>query len=216
VGWGATWVSHGVSMLTSEPDKMTYDVGELDGVISDRLKKVAEILSLSAQAEITTNLPGARWTKLLINATFSGMSAALGCSFGDIMDDGKALSCVAHIANETIGVINKLGITMEPIQGHDLRMLAFSDKAGMISKFPIYKAVYGPHRSLKASMLQDLEKGNKTEIDAINGVISIWGKKLDVATPINDQVVEIIKGIEAGHYTYTFENLDLFKIPELS
>lgn len=215
VGWGATWVAPGVSMLTSEPDKMTYDVGELDGKITERLKTVSGILNLAGKAEMTTNLTGTRWTKLLVNSTFSGMSAVLGCTFGEVMDDEKALSCVAHIANETIAVIKKLGITMEPIQGHDLSILAFNDKAGMLSKFPIYKAVYGPHRALRASMLQDLEKGKKTEIDAINGIVSSWGKKLGIPTPVNDQVVEIIKGIEDGRYSFVFDNLSLFKLPEL-
>jgi 2-dehydropantoate 2-reductase len=215
VGWGATWLSPGVSMLTSESDKMTYDIGELDGSITERLQKVADILSLSAKTEIVTNLPGVRWTKLLVNATFSGMSAALGCNFGEVMDSEKALTCVAHIANETIEVVNALGITMESIQGHDLRILSFKNKRQMTSKFPIYKMVWGPHRLLRASMLQDLEKGMKSEIDSINGVISAYGKKVNVATPVNDKVVEIINSIEAGKHTYTFTNLDLFELPDI-
>lgn len=215
VGWGATWLEPGVSMLTSEPDKMTFDVGELDGSVTERIKKVAEILNKVGPTEVVTNLTGIRWTKLLVNATFSGMSAVLGCTFGDVMDNDKALTCVAHIANETINVVNALGIKMEPIQGHDLRILAFKNKKEMASKFPIYRMVWGPHRALKASMLQDLEKGLKCEIDAINGVVSSWGKKTGVPTPINDKVVEIIKGIEEGRYTYQFSNLDMFELPEV-
>jgi hypothetical protein len=40
----------------------------------------------------------------------------------------------------------------------------------MAARGGIYKMVFGPHRLLKASMLQDIEKGLKTEIDAINGL----------------------------------------------
>jgi 2-dehydropantoate 2-reductase len=215
VGWGGTWISPGVSMLTSDPSKMTYDLGELDGTITERLKQVADILSLSAHTEISANLLGVRWTKLLVNATFSGMSAVLGCTFGDVMDNEKALACVAHIANETLAVANALGITLEPIQGHDIRVLAFSDAAGMASKYPIFRAVWGPHRLLKASMLQDLEKGRRTEIDAINGVVANSGKKMKISTPINDTVVSLVKEIEAGKRTYSFDNLSQFQLPEL-
>lgn len=215
VGWGATWIEPGVSMLTSQTDKMTFDLGELDGQITERAKKVAEILELVAPVEITTNLPGVRWTKLLVNATFSGMSAALGCTFGDILDNEKALTCVAHIANETIKVSRALGITLEPIQGHDLNILAFATREEMEGMFPIYQAVWGPHRLLKASMLQDLEKGFKTEIDAINGYISNRGRNANAPTPVNDKVVEIVKAIEAGKMKHVFDNLEQFALPDL-
>ncbi|GAB6155969.1 ketopantoate reductase family protein [Desulfosporosinus burensis] len=215
VGWGATFVGPGVSMLTSDPNKMSYDIGELDGSIRERTKKVAELLNLSAETIIVPNLAGIRWTKLIVNATMSGMSAALGCTYGDILDNEKALACAVHIGNETLEIVKARGIKLEPLQGHDLSVLAFQYKQERAAKYPYYKAVFSPHRLLKASMLQDLEKGLKTEIDAIDGVISDWGKKLGIATPISDKVVEIVKGIEAGKYTYKLENLDMFELPEI-
>ena len=215
VGWGATWIGPGVSELTSDPDKMTLDLGELDGSVTERIKKVAGVLRKICPTEITTNLAGIRWAKLLINATLSGMSASLGCTFGDILDSDKALACAAFIGDETIQVAARLGVTLEKIQGADLRILAFKTKAEMAQKFGIYRAVFGPHKLLKASMLQDIEKGLKTEIDAINGVVSECGKKVGIATPINDKVVEIVKGIETGRMKAVFDNLSMFKLPDL-
>jgi len=215
VGWGATWISPGVSMLTSETNKMTFDLGELDGVTRDRTLKVKEILDLVAETIIVPNLMGIRWTKLLVNATLSGMSAALGCTFGEVLDNEKALTCAAHIGNEAILIARARGIVMEPLQGHDLTILGFKTQKERAAKFPMYHAIFGPHRMLKASMLQDLEKGKKTEIDAINGVVSQWGKKLNIPTPVSDKVVEIVKGIEDGKNTYSFSNLEMFEIPEI-
>ena len=60
------------------------------------------------------------------------------------------------------------------------------------------------------SMLQDLEKGRKCEIDAINGVVCAYGRKYGVKTPYNDKVCEIVHGIEDGKYTYCFDNVKLF------
>lgn len=216
VGWGATWVEPGCSMLTSEFEKMTYDLGELDGIVRERTKQVANLLNMAGNVEIVVNLVGIRWTKLLINATMSGLSAALGCTYGDILDSPKALLCASHIANETIQICKVRGIKLEPWQGHEMKILGFSNKAERESKLPLYGRIFGPHRLIKASMLQDLEKGRKTEIDAITGIVSLWGKKLNITTPVSDKVVEIIKGIQAKRYTYSFQNLDMFEVPELS
>jgi 2-dehydropantoate 2-reductase len=215
VGWGATWIGPGVSMLTSEVKNMTYDLGELDGTTKERTIQVKEILDLIGETIIVPNLVGIRWTKLLVNSTLSGMSAALGCTFGEVLDNEKALTCAAHIGNEAILIAKARGIVMEPLQGHDLTLLGFKTKKERASKFPMYHAIFGPHRMLKASMLQDLEKGKKTEIDAIDGVVSEWGKRLNIPTPVSDKVVEIVKGIEAGEYTYSFDNLKMFNVPEI-
>ncbi len=215
VGWGATWVKPGVSMFTSKPDKMTYEIGELDGRITERIKKVAAVLDMAGKAEIVTNLQGARWSKLLLNATGSGMSTVIGGTFGDVLDNRKALLCAAHIGDETVRVARARGIRMEPMQGNDIGSLNFNNKRELQKVQAMYLETFGPHRLLKASMLQDLEKGRKCEIDAINGTVSAWGKKMGVPTPVNDQVVKIIKGIEAGKNTYSLANLGLFALPEV-
>ena len=59
-------------------------------------------------------------------------------------------------------------------------------------------------------MLQDLEKGKLTEVDAINGVVSAYGRKVGCPTPMNDKVVEIIHKIEKGELVPGFANLALF------
>lgn len=61
-------------------------------------------------------------------------------------------------------------------------------------------------------MLQDLEKGKLTEVDAINGAVSDYGRKVGCPTPVNDKVVEIIHKIEKGELKPGFENLKFFKI----
>ncbi|MGV8079252.1 MAG: ketopantoate reductase family protein [Syntrophales bacterium] len=215
VGWGATWLRPGASELTSESDKMTLDLGELDGTIKERTKAVAAVLEKICPTEITTNLMGIRWSKLLVNATMSGMSAALGCTFGEVLDNDKALACAVLIGNETIAVSRKLGVTLEKMQGVDLNILAFQTQGELTALMGIYKLVFGPHRLLKASMLQDIEKGLKTEIGAINGIVSENGRETGVPTPINDTVVSIVRGIEDGKKQATFDNLSGFQLPKL-
>ena len=66
------------------------------------------------------------------------------------------------------------------------------------------------HARLISSMLQDLKKGKKCEIDFINGVVCEYGEKYGVPTPFNRKTVEIVHGIEEGKYPVSFENIRLY------
>ena len=212
VGFGATWLRPGVSELTSTleaVEKFAFEIGELDGVVRPRLETVKEILSAAGGTTILTNLMGIRWTKLLMNATFSGMSAALGCSFRNLLADEKAMTCIAHIADETIKVCHGKGYRMVEMQGADMEFLELGSKADIAGKMDFYRKVWGRHNN-KASMLQDLEKGNNTEIDHINGVVCRSGRECGIATPFNDKVVEIVKQAEARRTVTDFGNLARF------
>jgi len=215
IGWGATWIEPGVSMLTSDVEKMTYDIGEMDGSDTPRLNQLVEILKPAGIPEKTDNLLGLRWTKLTANATFSAMSTVIGGTYGDVLDNPKALLCAAFIAKEALEVIKAAGIVPVPIQGFDIRYLGFNNKKELDNILPIYGIIFGPHRALKASMLQDLEKGYKCEIDSLNGTICAWGAKYSIPTPVNDKVVEIIKAMESGQIKGCLDNLGLFALPEI-
>ena len=60
-------------------------------------------------------------------------------------------------------------------------------------------------------MLQDIEKGKLTEVDAINGAVSAYGRKVGFPTPANDCVVDIIHKIEQGELRSGVDNLKFFK-----
>lgn len=196
VGWGATWLEPGVSRLTSTMKVMecfAFEIGELDGSDTPRIRAVRDLLNLVGHTDISDNLMGIRWTKLLMNATFSGMSAALCTTFGEVLNDEVTLRCVAHIADETIRVANASGVHLVHMQGKDFEQLRLNSPAEIPSKFSFYHDVWDQHAALKASMLQDLEKGRATEIDFINGLVCRKGRELDIPTPYNDKVVEMVK-----------------------
>jgi 2-dehydropantoate 2-reductase len=214
VGWGATFQGPGVSELTSDTDHMEFHLGRLDGKITPKVEEIKGILESMCPTIVLDNLMGSRWSKVLVNATFSGMSAALACTFGEVLDDERALMCVKYIANECIKVAAAWGIKMEPMAGVDIaKLLAFSTIEQRDANTPIYKKVWGPHRAVTASMLQDLKKGRKCEISAINGAVCEMGDKYGVDTPVNDQVVDIVSQVEQGKLKLG-NHIDLFKIPD--
>lgn len=75
-------------------------------------------------------------------------------------------------------------IKIEPIQGKDVvKLLDYKGKFKQKISFLIIPIAIKKHRLLKASMLQDLEKGKRCEIEAINGVVVRFGKKYGVPPP---------------------------------
>ena len=211
VAWGATLQSPGVCELTSEPDALSYSLGAISEKKSKHFNQVKELLELMGKVDVEENFLGTRWSKLLINAAFSGMSAVLGCTFGEAAGPKESRRIVQALIKECIDVCKKGGIRIEPVQGKDIvKLLDYSHPLKRAFSFFIIPIAIRKHAKLKASMLQDLEKGKLTEVDAINGAVSDYGRRVGCPTPMNDRVVEIIHRIEKGELTPDFGNLKYF------
>lgn len=214
VAWGATLQSPGVCELTSSPDALSFSLGAISKNRSRHLSKVKELLELMGTVEVEENFIGTRWSKLLINAAFSGMSAVLGCTFGEAAGNKESRRIVQKLIKECIDVCAAGGIRIEPVQGKDIvKLLNYTNSLKKAFSFFIIPIAIRKHAKLKASMLQDLEKGKLTEVDAINGSVSAFGLTVGTPTPMNDKVVEIIHKIEKGELKPGFENLKLFNPP---
>ena len=212
VAWGATMQSPGVCELTSEPDALSFSLGAISTQRSKHFAKVKELLETMGTVEVEENFLGTRWSKLLINAAFSGMSAVLGCTFGQAAGPKESRRIVQALIKECIDVCQVGGIRIEPVQGKDIvKLLNYTNALKRAFSFFIIPIAIRKHAKLKASMLQDLEKGKLTEVDAINGAVSEYGRKVGFPTPMNDKVVEIIHRIEQGELQPSFDNLRYFK-----
>lgn len=212
VGWGATFKGKGESELTSEVKNLNFYLGRMNGEVDKKLLEVKKILECMCSVHIEKNFMGMRWAKLMINAAFSGMSAVTGGTFGEAVEDLQSRRCCQEILKECIDVAHAANIKIEKIEGKDAAKIFYYKKKGLWQKITFYLLPFTikKHRLLKASMLQDLEKGKKCEVDAINGVVCEFGRKYGVATPFNDKVCEIIHGIEEGKYRYRFDNVKIF------
>lgn len=211
VAWGATMKEPGVCELTSAPDSLTFSLGSLSKQPNHHLGNVKKLLALMGSVEIDSNFIGSRWSKLLINSAFSGMSAVLGCTFGEAAKNKASRKIVQALIKECIDVCAAGNIRIEPVQGKDIvKLLDYKGRIKKAISFFIIPIAIRKHALLKASMLQDLEKNKKTEVDAINGVASAFGRKVGIPTPMNDKVVEIVHRIEEGELKPSFDNLKYF------
>lgn len=214
IGWGATNVSPGVSELTSEPNRenLTFGLGNYAGVHNKYFDEIVRILSIMGTVEKEENFIGTRWVKLLINSAFSGMSAVCGDTFGAVAKRKDSRRAIQQIIKECLDVAKAADIKVEKIQGKDVaKLLDYNNGFKKAISFMIIPLAIKKHSALKASMLQDIEKGIPCEIDYINGIVCEFGRKYNVATPANDKVVEIVHRIEKGELKPSFENVKLFE-----
>lgn len=213
VAWGATMLEPGVCELTSSPDALSFSLGALSLRRNKYFNEVKKLLELMGKVDVEENFIGTRWSKLLINAAFSGMSAVLGCTFGEAAGPRASRRIVQALIKECIDVCEAGGIRIEPVQGKDIvKLLNYTNPLKKAFSFFIIPIAIRKHAKLKASMLQDLEKGKLTEVDAINGAVSDFGRKVGCPTPMNDKVVEVIHRIERGELRPCRENLKWFEL----
>ena len=213
VAWGATMQEAGVCELTSSPDALSFSLGAISEKRNKHFDEVKTLLELMGTVEVEENFIGTRWSKLLINAAFSGMSAVLGCTFGEAAGPRDSRRIVQALIKECIDVCKAGGIRIEPVQGKDIvKLLDYKNCVKRAFSYFIIPIAIRKHAKLKASMLQDIEKGKLTEVDAINGAVSDFGRKVHCPTPANDCVVEIIHRIERGELKPCFDNLKFFGV----
>lgn len=211
VNWGATLKEPGICELTSEVDKLTFSLGTFSNKNKDKLSTIKEILEIMGPTEIDDNFIGTRWSKLLVNSAFSGMSTVLGVTFGEVAKNKKSRKFTQLLIKECIDICKAQNIKLEPIQGKDVaKLMDYNNSIKKKIAFMIIPIAIKKHALIKASMLQDIEKGKKCEIEAINGVIAKKGKEVGVLTPINNKVIEIVKKIENKELQPSWNNLELF------
>ena len=212
--WGATFVGPGESELTQNIEKNDhlFEIGEMDGHIGDRINMVAEVLGhMGRPAKVTDKLMASRWGKLINNACMSGMSAVCGATFGQVLENPTARACLSYLGREVKRCCQAAGYQLPLLlneQSPDT--LDIKDQAMYEADQKMFQVMYQDMHTAKASMLQDLEKGKKTEVTMINGFVCQTGEQHGIPTPFNHKVVEIVTKIEQKELPLSMENVKLF------
>lgn len=200
--WGATFQGPGVSELTQDIAKSDhlFEIGEIDGVIGQRIQMVASVLEYMGPVRVSASLMDSRWGKLVNNACMSGMSAVCARTFGEVLDDPVSRACLSYLGREVKRCCEAEGFRLPPLLGmpETPDYLELKDQAMFDESQRKFLEMYDGLRPAKASMLQDLEKGQLTEVNMINGYVCQVGDKHSIDTPFNDKVVEIVSNIEKG------------------
>ena len=160
--------------------KQTF-IGELDGKKTERIQRIAAAFNAAGlQCEVSGNIKGLIWDKLLINVAAGALCAITRLPYGPLYEEPVIKDCAIAAISEAIAVAKAAGVKLKSED----------------PEYPWYAASEGLPPTFKTSMLQSLESKRPTEIDFINGSIVTWGKKYGIATPVNQTLVACVKGIE--------------------
>jgi 2-dehydropantoate 2-reductase len=131
-------------------------------------------------AQVSDNVDGVLWTKLILNCTYNALSAITRLSYGPLVRSEGALDLMRTIVDEALAVARAAGVRPEG---------------------DVWEAVLQIARTMPtqtSSTAQDLARGRRTEIDHLNGYIVRRGEALGVATPANRVLHAIVKILEGG------------------
>ena len=127
------------------------------------------------RVNLTKNLMADRWSKVMINATFSGMSTVCADTFYYVIHTERALTCAVRIGRECIRVCHAMGITLPSIFGLDFnKLFDYNDIAGQNAAIATVQKIFGTIQG-KASMLQDLEN---VKFDSSTALLPMKAKSL--------------------------------------
>ena len=147
------------------------------------LFRTHELLSRGGmQTYLTTHILTKLWAKLFVNVGINALTATLGCKNGELLTLPGASTRMQAAVLEAMQIAKSKDISIDgdPIE--------------------ITRSVCKNTATNVSSMLQDVRKKRRTEIDAINGAIVSFGKKHGIDTPENTRLMEQVKDIE-NNYT---------------
>jgi 2-dehydropantoate 2-reductase len=154
-------------------------IGELDGRDTERIRKVAEMFN---KAEIPTEIvadPMSQiWGKFAHNCAVNALAAVSGLRTGELFRVPEMNALQERVIDEILAVVKAKGWKLPE-----------NDPRKKIRE-------HSRMRYNKPSMLQHMEKGQRTEIDALNGALVREARALGIPVPYNETIVAFVKGLE--------------------
>jgi 2-dehydropantoate 2-reductase len=180
------------SIQHTGPNRLRYRAGikpvqiaPYDGRLTPEIEAVGEVFRRGGlPTNVVENIDNVIWQKLLHNATINATSAVTGLNCREMMADEELMAFMRDLSAEILAVMRARGV---PIVDEDdpFRPLIGSLKA------------LGKNRP---SMTQDLARGKRTEVDAINGAIVREAERLGLPAPHNKALVHFIHSRETQKF----------------
>src|SRR5947207_805421 len=202
---GATMVEPGVYEQNNAGHLL---IGELAGGVSERVERVARALTRAIEVKVSSNLTGAIWSKLLINCSVTTLGALCSQTMRQYMETEAGKKVFRRTYEEALSVALAIGTRLErlavdPIPpGWPGNLAAEEHYESWVEEII---AFYG---DVKPSMLQDFERGRKTEVDFINGYVVTLGRASGVPIHMNATITDLVRRIERGVLQQTRERMN--------
>ncbi len=151
--------------------------GEIDGSPSARTAAFAQALEKAEiPHRISSDIRQDMWKKFIFITAFSGLTGAARSPIGPIRECPETFELYRKLAAEALAVGQAEGIDLDPAYPEELVNRARTFAAG-----------------LKASLLVDLERGRRIEVETLQGTVVRLGRKHGVPTPVTDVIYALLK-----------------------
>jgi 2-dehydropantoate 2-reductase len=161
-------------------------IAPFDGKVTPEIQMIGDMFQRSGlDTEVVESVDNATWQKLLHNAVVNPVSAVTGLTCRELLNDEDMMEFMGGLCAEIIAVMRARGI---PI----------------IDEEDPFRPVIGSLTALdknRPSMWQDLARGTRTEIDAINGAIVDEAERLGLDAPHNRALMQFIHSRERQKIT---------------
>jgi len=205
---GAGMYEPGHAMRT-DTGTVGFKIGELDGKDTERARELAKLMNDVAVAKVTTNLFGERWSKLTVNCMANPLAGLSGFGTAEVRTQPGPRRIAIHVGGEVVRVGRACGYEVEPIYGIVAQRFVDAIEGRGFAEVETDVAAEGQRRGGgRPSLLQDVMRGRRTEIDYLNGYVCEQGRRLGVKTPVNDAVVEAVRSHGVGKLKPDPKNLD--------
>lgn len=205
---GAGMYEPGHAMRT-DTGKLGFRIGELDGRETARARELASIMGAVSGAKVTPNLFGERWSKLAVNCMANPLAGLSGLGSAEVRSQPLPCRIAIRIAAEVVRVSRACGYEIEPIYG--IAPQRFVDAVEGRGHAEVEADMAAGARHLaggRPSLLQDVLRGRRTEIDYLNGYVCREGRRVGVPTPFNEAVVAAVKSHGVGKLRPDPKNLE--------
>jgi len=173
-----------------------FILGELDGKITPRVQEIAQIMSGVGRVEISENIWGAKWTKLLFNTMNSSLGAIGDIKSSKMIQNPENVDFAINLGKEAVKVGTALGYSLELFGMTAADFISAADDTLRKLLFKINSDI-GPDQH--TAVEQDLMKGRTSEVGGyLNGLVIRKGRETKVPTPCNEALVSVVRQVEQG------------------
>jgi 2-dehydropantoate 2-reductase len=205
---GAGLYEPGHAMRT-DTGAVGFKIGELDGSNTPRARELVEIVGDAGGAVLTPNLFGERWSKLTVNCMSNPLAGLSGLGSAEIRTEPLPRSIAIQVAAEVIRVGRAAGHEVEPLYGVDSQRFVDGAEGRGVASLEADMAEGARRLSGgRPSLLQDVMRGRRTEIEELNGFVVNRGRELGVPTPMNAAVVREVQRHGVGQLRADPRNLE--------
>ena len=196
----------------SDHRKAWFGIGELTCRITPRLRELERIMSAVGTVALTTNIHGAKWSKLINSSMILAPFGVLGLQSYQAIEIPEVVKLCIRLGRESMAVGAALGYTIEPIFGLSAEEFAGSTDE-IIEKLlvTIIRHHGAAAKQVRGVVLQDFAKGRRPETEYLSGLVVAKGKETGLATPANAAITEVSRRIRSGALKPGLENLHLIQ-----